>query len=109
MPSLQEQLEQARAEILSWHIDGVGSQTFMRHKKRSALEGIMLIQKLMTVDHLPDPDSIRDGDDMGTQMQTAICKICKTFIDRYEDVDRNQWETWRSLADGSRCFGLVKP
>jgi hypothetical protein len=109
MPSLKEQLEAAQAEILSWEVGSIGSQTYQKHRKRSALEGLRLIRQLMTVDHKPIADTIVDGNDKGTAMQTATCYLCGTDIDRYEDVDHDRWEVWRAIPDATRCFGLVKP
>jgi hypothetical protein len=109
MPSLQEALEEARKEIDGWSTPHVGSQTWMRHRRKTALEIWLLIQKLMTVDHVPIADSIKDGVDTGNQFQTASCQLCKRDIDRYEDVDNNTWDDWRSIPEAARCFGLVAP
>jgi hypothetical protein len=109
MPSLQETLEEARKQIDGWQIPGIGSQTWMRHKKKSAREILVLIQNLMTVNHLPIADSIKEGVDTGNQFQTASCQLCKRDIDRYEDVNNNTWDDWRTIPEATRCFGLVAP
>jgi hypothetical protein len=109
VPSFKEQILAAQDEILSWEEGSVGSKTYQRHRKRSALEGLRLLKQLMLVDHQPIADTIVDGIDKGTAMQTATCYLCGTDIDRYEDVDRDRWEIWRAIPDANRCFGLVKP
>jgi hypothetical protein len=109
MPSLQEALQQARAELMSWQTSHVGSQTWMRNRRSAAFEMWKLIQNLMTVDHLPITDTIKDGVDAGNQFQTAVCQLCKRDINRFEDVNNNTWDDWRTMPEASRCFGLVAP
>ena len=110
MPSFEEQLEKLTDQIRGWQIDGAGTQTWMRHKKNSALEGLALLEHLMTVEHSPIAESITETSVNGVLHNFANCRLCRRDIQRHENTDMDQWEDWLTIeTEYRRCYGLVKP
>ena len=110
MPSLEEQIEALADQITNWQIQGIGSQTWMRHKKASAMEAIALLEQRMTVEHIPIASSISEGSEKGVLWNFGVCNLCRRDIERKEDPALDQWKDWFTTdSRNPRCFGLVQP